>query len=166
MYFDFANLLVFILLAVVFVVATLGATLLHVAASVVAHRRPPQLRYVVLVGMAARLLLIFGGAEPILEGDRTRLRFEGRLVNRGVNPYEFRPVYLGDNHHLSHRLVRGGFSSSEAVVVLWGLGLILAWLGSLATSARASYRYLILGASFLFMIAVTRKIIDMERMSK
>jgi hypothetical protein len=79
-----------------FVVATLGATLLHVAASVVAHRRPPQLRYVVLVGMAARLLLIFGGAEPILEGDRTRLRFEGRLVNRGVNPYEFRPVYLGD----------------------------------------------------------------------
>jgi hypothetical protein len=78
------------------VVATLGATLLHVAACVVAHRRPPQLRYVVIVGVAARLLLIFGGAEPVLEGDRTRLRFEGRLVNRGVNPYEFRPVYLGD----------------------------------------------------------------------
>lgn len=76
-----------------------------------------------------------------------------------------RPVYLGDCYHLSHRLVRGGFSNSEAVVILWGLALILAWLGILASKTQAGYRYMILGASFLFMIAVTRKIISMERLA-
>ncbi len=78
---------------------------------------------------------------------------------------ERRPVYLGDAYHLSHRLVRGGFSASEAVVILWGLALILAWLGILASKIDGGYRYLILGASFLFMVLVTRKIIDMERLA-
>jgi len=79
---------------------------------------------------------------------------------------EKRPVYLGDNFHLSHRLVRGGFSSAEAVIILWGLALILAWLGILASQARGSFRYLIFIASFVFMTAVTRKIIDMERLAR
>jgi len=77
-----------------------------------------------------------------------------------------RPVYLGDNHHLSHRLVRGGFSASEAVVILWGLGLILAWLGILASQALSGFRYLILGSSLAFMAAVTYKIMDMERVAR
>ena len=79
-----------------------------------------------------------------------------RIVDR-------RPVYLGDDRHLSHRLVRGGFTAVEAVIILWGLGLILAWLGILARHAQDVYRYLIFGASFLFMVAVTRKIMALER---
>ena len=74
-----------------------------------------------------------------------------------------RPVYLGDCFHLSHRLVRSGFSSSEAVVILWGLALILAWLGILASSTEDVYRYIILAASFVFMVVVARKIMSMER---
>ena len=38
-----------------------------------------------------------------------------------------RPFYVGDNNHLSHRLVRRGYSQSRAVVLIWllaaGLGL-------------------------------------------
>ncbi|MCB9897151.1 MAG: undecaprenyl/decaprenyl-phosphate alpha-N-acetylglucosaminyl 1-phosphate transferase [Planctomycetes bacterium] len=74
-----------------------------------------------------------------------------------------RPIYLGDNHHLSHRLVRGGFTSVEAVVILWGLGLILAWVGILAVSAKDGYRYLIFAFSFLFMVAVCREVMALER---
>jgi UDP-GlcNAc:undecaprenyl-phosphate GlcNAc-1-phosphate transferase len=74
-----------------------------------------------------------------------------------------RPVYLGDDQHLSHRLVRGGFTAVETVIILWGLGCILAWLGILASQAEGEFRYLIIGASFLFMVAVTRKIMALER---
>jgi UDP-GlcNAc:undecaprenyl-phosphate GlcNAc-1-phosphate transferase len=74
-----------------------------------------------------------------------------------------RPIYLGDNHHLSHRLVRGGFTAAEAVIILWGLALILAWVGILAVSARDVYRYLIFMFSFLFMVAVTREVMALER---
>ncbi|GJM22225.1 MAG: undecaprenyl-phosphate alpha-N-acetylglucosaminyl 1-phosphate transferase [Planctomycetota bacterium] len=76
---------------------------------------------------------------------------------------EKRPVYLGDNHHLSHRLVRGGFTAAEAVLILWGLGLILAWIGILATQATEPYRYGLFAASFVFMIAVTHKIMSIEK---
>jgi UDP-GlcNAc:undecaprenyl-phosphate GlcNAc-1-phosphate transferase len=76
---------------------------------------------------------------------------------------EKRPIYLGDNFHLSHRLVRGGFTPVEAVIILWGLGLILASMGILALQAIELYRYLIFGASFLFMAMLTRKVIALER---
>jgi UDP-GlcNAc:undecaprenyl-phosphate GlcNAc-1-phosphate transferase len=76
---------------------------------------------------------------------------------------EHRPIYLGDNHHLSHRLVRGGFTPVEAVVILWGLGSFLAGIGIMAAFAIPSYRYLLLLASLLLMIAVTRVIMRFER---
>jgi len=76
---------------------------------------------------------------------------------------EKRPIYLGDNFHLSHRLVRGGFTAVEAVIILWGLGLILASMGILALQAIELYRYLIFGASFLFMTMLTRKVIALEK---
>lgn len=76
---------------------------------------------------------------------------------------ENRKIYLGDNFHLSHRLVRGGFTPVEAVIILWGLGLILASMGILALQAIELYRYLIFGASFLFMAMLTRKVIALER---
>ena len=39
------------------------------------------------------------------------------------------PFYLGDNNHLSHRLVRRGLSATQAVLVIW---LLAAVLGALA----------------------------------
>jgi len=77
-----------------------------------------------------------------------------------------RPIYLGDNHHLSHRLVRAGFTSVEAVVILWGLGIVLAGVGILAAFAPPGYRYLLLGASFLVMVCVTRVIMAFENAAR
>jgi UDP-GlcNAc:undecaprenyl-phosphate/decaprenyl-phosphate GlcNAc-1-phosphate transferase len=74
-----------------------------------------------------------------------------------------RPIYLGDNHHLSHRLVRSGFTPVEAVVTLWGLGIVLAGVGILSAFAKPQFRYLLLALSVLFMIAVTRLIMSYER---
>jgi len=81
---------------IVFVVATVGASVLHIGACLVAHRSPPLLRYVLLIAGAARLIMLFGAPQPILEGDTGRLRFDARLVNQGLNPYEFKPVHLMD----------------------------------------------------------------------
>ncbi|MHC4548943.1 MAG: hypothetical protein ACYTEZ_09205 [Planctomycetota bacterium] len=81
---------------IVFVIATVGVALLHVGACLVAHRRPPRLRHVLLVAAAGRLLLLFGAPTPVLEGDPERARFDSRLVNQGLNPYEFKPVHLMD----------------------------------------------------------------------
>jgi hypothetical protein len=79
-----------------FVIATVGASVLHIGACLVAHRRPPLLRYVLLIAGAARLILLFGAPQPVLDGDTGRLRFDARLVNQGLNPYEFKPVHLMD----------------------------------------------------------------------
>ena len=75
--------------------ATLVASLLHLVACVVSHRRPPRLALVLGVAAAARLILLFGTPAPVLEGDPARTRFDARLVNRGLNPYEFTPEQLG-----------------------------------------------------------------------
>lgn len=74
-----------------------------------------------------------------------------------------RPIYLGDNHHLSHRLVRAGFTPVEAVVILWGLAILLAGVGILAAFALPAYRYLLLVLALFFMISVTRLIMSHER---
>jgi hypothetical protein len=81
---------------ILFVAATLIASFLHVAACVACHGRPPRLRHVLLVGAGVRILLLFGAPGPVLEGDPNRLRFDARLVNQGINPYEFTPKSLGD----------------------------------------------------------------------
>jgi UDP-GlcNAc:undecaprenyl-phosphate GlcNAc-1-phosphate transferase len=74
-----------------------------------------------------------------------------------------RPIYLGDNFHLSHRLVRAGFTAVEAVVILWGLGIILASVGILAAFAQPVYRYVLLVGSLVVMVAVTRVIMTYEQ---
>ena len=81
---------------ILLVVATLAVSVLHVGACVIAHRQPPKLLSVLLIGVAARLILLFGAPAPVLEGDRERLRFDGRMVNQGLNPYEFKPSDLAD----------------------------------------------------------------------
>jgi UDP-GlcNAc:undecaprenyl-phosphate/decaprenyl-phosphate GlcNAc-1-phosphate transferase len=40
-----------------------------------------------------------------------------------------KPFYVGDTNHLSHRLVRLGFSRTRAVLVIW---LLAAAFGALA----------------------------------
>jgi len=79
-----------------FVVATVAVSALHVAACVAAHHRPPRLRHILIVAGAVRILLLFGAPSPILEGDPARARFDARLVNQGLNPYEFKPQYMQD----------------------------------------------------------------------
>ena len=36
-----------------------------------------------------------------------------------------KPFYIGDNNHLSHRLVRRGFTRTQAVVLIWLLAVLL-----------------------------------------
>ena len=36
-----------------------------------------------------------------------------------------KPFYHGDNNHLSHRLVRAGMSKTNAVLLIWGIGLLV-----------------------------------------
>lgn len=91
---------------VLFVVATLAVSLLHVGACVVSHRAPPRLWIVLLVAGAARLLLVFGGTPPILEGDAARLRFDARLTNLGANPYAFPPIDYAGEEPVSRGLTR------------------------------------------------------------
>jgi len=44
------------------------------------------------------------------------------------------PIWVGDNNHLSHRLVRGGMGKPQAVAAIWALhaaaGAAAVWLGS------------------------------------
>ncbi len=83
---------------ILFVVATVAAAMLHVGACLVAHKQPPRLFLVLAVAIGARLVLLFGGPGPILEGDLERQRFDARLVNQAISPYEFRPTHLaGDS---------------------------------------------------------------------
>ncbi len=42
-----------------------------------------------------------------------------------------RPFYIGDNNHLSHRLVRHGFSRAQAVLLIWALAAVTGGLAFL-----------------------------------
>jgi hypothetical protein len=79
-----------------FVGITLAASIIYLAGCIAAHRRPPQLLYVLVVGALARMILLFGSPGPVLEGDHERLRFDARLMNHGVHPYAHRPSDLAD----------------------------------------------------------------------
>lgn len=79
------------------VVVTIGMALLHVGACLAAHRDPPRVFFILFVGAVARLILLFGAPGPLLEGDHARLRLDARLVNRGIDPYAYRPSVLFDD---------------------------------------------------------------------
>jgi UDP-GlcNAc:undecaprenyl-phosphate GlcNAc-1-phosphate transferase len=76
--------------------------------------------------------------------------------------YEGRPVYLGDNRHLSHRLIRCGFSKTESALILWGIALILGGVGALSMHATYMVRYLSFLVSLGFMLIITILIIRRE----
>jgi UDP-GlcNAc:undecaprenyl-phosphate GlcNAc-1-phosphate transferase len=78
---------------------------------------------------------------------------------------EGRPVYLGDNQHLSHRLVRCGFSVTETVLILWGLALILGGIGAMSMSATYYFRYVAFLVGISFMLIITILVIKKEKQS-
>jgi UDP-GlcNAc:undecaprenyl-phosphate GlcNAc-1-phosphate transferase len=42
-----------------------------------------------------------------------------------------KPFYVGDNNHLSHRLVRRNFSRKNAVLIIWAIAVASGVLGVL-----------------------------------
>jgi UDP-GlcNAc:undecaprenyl-phosphate GlcNAc-1-phosphate transferase len=42
-----------------------------------------------------------------------------------------KPIYVGDNNHLSHRLVRGGFTQQRAVLLIWCAAMLCGLIGVL-----------------------------------
>jgi hypothetical protein len=98
---------------ILFVAATLLASFFHVAACVACNRQPPRLRHVLIVGAGVRILLLFGTPGPLLEGDPNRLRFDARLVNQGLHPYEFTPASLKDEE--PHDMVLSGPSLDRLI---------------------------------------------------
>lgn len=69
---------------------------------------------------------------------------------------EKRPVYLGDNKHLSHRLVRCGFSTTESTLILWGLALILGGMGAMSLRGEYPSRFMsfLIGLSLMLIVTV------------
>lgn len=73
-----------------------------------------------------------------------------------------RPIYLGDNQHLSHRLVRGGFTKTETTLVLWGLALMLGGLGAMSLQGSYISRYISFFVGLCFMLIITVLILKKE----
>ena len=79
---------------------------------------------------------------------------------------EGRPVYLGDNQHLSHRLVRSGFSVTETALLLWGTGLILGGMGAIAYSFGETdrlFRFVAFVFAIAFLICATLLVLRAEK---
>ncbi len=91
---------------ILLVLATMAVALLHVGVCVMRHRFPLRLLHVLLVAGGARLVLLFGAPPPLLEGDPGRVRFDARMLNQGINPYEFLPLHLMDGN--PEELIRSG----------------------------------------------------------
>ncbi len=76
---------------------------------------------------------------------------------------EKRPIYLGDNQHLSHRLLRSGFNVTETSLILWGAALILGGIGALAIKDHLTTRILAFCFGILFLVILTRIIMRAEK---
>lgn len=76
---------------------------------------------------------------------------------------EKRPIYLGDNQHLSHRLLRSGFNVTETSLILWGAALILGGIGAMAIKDNLLTRILAFSFGILFLIILTGVIMKAEK---
>jgi len=76
---------------------------------------------------------------------------------------EGRPIYLGDNKHLSHRLVRAGFSRTEAVLVLWGVALMVGGVGAMCINVEPITRYIAFLVALGFMLIITVLVMKIEQ---
>jgi UDP-GlcNAc:undecaprenyl-phosphate GlcNAc-1-phosphate transferase len=95
-----------------------------------------------IVSFAIPILLL---AVPILD---TSVAIISRL-QRGV------PIYQGGRDHLSHRLIRRGFSKREAAFTLWSLSLIfVAMAAKLATNSTTPIYFVYLAIAFWIFLLV------------
>ncbi len=76
---------------------------------------------------------------------------------------EGRPIYLGDNQHLSHRLLRSGFNVMETSLILWGAALILGGIGAMAFDNEVWIRILTFFIGLLFLVVLTLVIMRAEK---
>ena len=102
-----------------FVGLTLAVSLLHIVACLAAHRDPPRVFFILFIGAVARLIMLFGAPGPMLEGDHDRIRFDARMVNRGVNPYAYLPQDLYDDageDYLRLEFIEREFCTRETIL--------------------------------------------------
>lgn len=76
---------------------------------------------------------------------------------------EGRPIYLGDNQHLSHRLVRSGFSVMETTLLLWGGALIMVGLGAIAIRDAVEIRVLAMLLAIALFVGAAMVIMRVEK---
>ncbi len=75
---------------------------------------------------------------------------------------ENRPLFHGDNRHLSHRLVGAGLDSVSAVLLLWGVHLILAAAAVFALPLGPSGRFTILLAILVSLAVLSAILVRVE----
>ncbi len=76
---------------------------------------------------------------------------------------EKRPLFHGDARHLSHRLVGAGLDPTSAVMLLWGVHLILAAAGVVALAMDAQGRYTAFVVILLFLGLLASILVRVER---
>lgn len=76
---------------------------------------------------------------------------------------ERRPIFHGDARHLSHRLVGAGLDPASAVMLLWGIHLILTAWGVVAVGQETLARYGVLAVVLLFLGILAAILVRVER---
>ena len=76
---------------------------------------------------------------------------------------EKRPIYLGDNKHLSHRLVRCGFSRTESTLILWGVAFIMGGIGAMSMTAPYYARYMAFLVAVCILLIITVLVVKKEK---
>lgn len=76
---------------------------------------------------------------------------------------EKRPLFHGDARHLSHRLVGAGLDPASAVMLLWGVHLIVAASGVVAFEYAAPGRWTIFAVILTFLSILAAILVRIER---
>ncbi len=76
---------------------------------------------------------------------------------------ERRPLFHGDARHLSHRLVGAGLDPASAVMLLWGVHLIVAAAGVVALEYAAPGRWSIFAVILAFLSILAAILVRVER---
>ena len=76
---------------------------LYALAAYLLHFSDPKFKWILLVAIVARLLLL--GSSPVLEDDFWRYLWDGRVWADGINPYLFKPMDQALDHlHTDYRV--------------------------------------------------------------
>jgi UDP-GlcNAc:undecaprenyl-phosphate GlcNAc-1-phosphate transferase len=116
-----------------------GALFLGIVISVLALRLDPNVNSKVISFSIPILIL----AIPILD---TTVAVISR-IKRGISPFE------GGRDHLSHRIIRLGFSRRKTAISLWSLSLMFVGV-AFAISNSLEFNFLVLGITSLAWVAL------------